>query len=76
MTVELPGDIENQLIETAQSQGVSVGEYIERLVVETNLRRAQISEFRASIAERMASLNAGNSEDGEEVMARLIAEIA
>jgi hypothetical protein len=75
MTIELPRDLETQLKESAQSQGVSVGQYIERLVVETNLRRAQISEFRAAVAERMASLNAAESVDGEEVMARLIADL-
>jgi len=75
MTIELSRDIENQLTETAQAQGVSVGQYLERLVAEANLRRAQVAEFRAAIAERMASLNAGNTSDGEEVMARLIAEI-
>jgi hypothetical protein len=50
--------------------------YVERLVAETNLRRAQISEFRAAIAERMASLDAGDGADGEEVMARLIEDLA
>ena len=76
MTIELPRELETQLEETAHSKGVSVGQYIERLVSETNLRREQISEFRAAIAERMASLNAGCSEDGEEVMARLITDLA
>ena len=76
MTIELPLEIETQLEATAQSQGVSVGQYIERLVAETNLRREQISEFRAAIAERVASLNAGYCEDGEEVMARLITDLA
>jgi predicted transcriptional regulator len=76
MTIELPRELETQLKETAQSQGVSVGQYIERLVAETNLRRVQISEFRAAVAERMASLNAGDGEDGEEVMARLITDPA
>ena len=76
MTIELPRDLETQLKESAQSQGVSDGQYIERLVVETNLRHAQISEFRAAVAERVASLNAAESVDGEEVMARLIADLA
>jgi len=74
MTIELPREIEAQLKETAQAQGVSVGQYVENLVAETNLRRAQVSEFKAAIAERMASLNAGESADGEEVMARLISD--
>ena len=76
MTIELPRELETQLKETAQSQGVSVGQYIERLVAETTLRRAQISEFRTAIADRMASLDAGESSDGEEVMARLITDLA
>jgi hypothetical protein len=80
MTLELSREIEAQLTETAQSQGVSVSQYIERLVAETNLRHAQVSAFRAAIAERMASLEAGDSAaesiDGEEVMARLIADLS
>ena len=36
MTIELPREIEAQLKETAQAQGVSVGQYVERLVAETN----------------------------------------
>jgi predicted transcriptional regulator len=75
MTIELPRELETELKETAQSQGVSVGQYIEKLVAETNLRPTQISEFRSAIAERMASLNAGESVDGEEVMARLINDL-
>lgn len=75
MTIELPREVEARLQETAQAQGISVGQYLERLVAETDLRRAQVAEFRAAIAERMASLKASNSSDGEEVMARLIAEL-
>src|ERR1035438_10168687 len=73
MLIDLPNEIETQLKETAQARGVSGGQYVESLVAETNLRYAQITEFRAAIAERMASLNAGESADGEEVMNRLIA---
>jgi predicted transcriptional regulator len=76
MTIELPREIETQLKEEAQALGGSVGQYVESLVAETNLRRAQVSEFRAAIAERTASLNAGDTADGEEVMARLIADLA
>jgi hypothetical protein len=47
MTIELPRDIETQLTEAAQSMGVSVSEYVGSLVVETNLRRAHVAEFRA-----------------------------
>ena len=76
MTIELPREIETQLKKTAEAQGVSVGQYLERLVTETSLRSAQIAEFRVAIAERMASLHAGNGEDGEEVMTRLIAGLS
>jgi predicted transcriptional regulator len=72
MTIELPREIEAELSEAAHALGVSVGQYIEGLVVETNLRRAQIAEFRATIDERMASIDSGDTADGEEVMARLI----
>ena len=74
MTIELPREIENQLEATARAQGISVAQYVERLVAETNLRQAQIAEFRAAIAERVASLDAGYSADGDEVMDRLLAD--
>ena len=74
MTIELSGEVECQLREAATAQGVSVEQCIERLLAETNLRRTQLSEFRAVVAERMVSLSAGHGADGEEVMARLIAE--
>lgn len=76
MTIELSRETEIQLRETAQAQGVSVGQYVETLVAETNLRHAQLDQFRSAIADRMASLNAGVSEDGEEVMAHLIGDLA
>jgi hypothetical protein len=75
MTIELPHELEAQLKQAAQALGVSVSQYVEGIVAETNLRRAQVSEFRAAIAERMESLNAANIADGEEVMARLIADL-
>jgi predicted transcriptional regulator len=76
MTIELPREIETQLKDTAAEQGVSVSQYLETLVRETNLRRKQLAEFRAAIAERVASLDAGEVTDGEEVMARLISGLA
>jgi predicted transcriptional regulator len=76
MTIELHGEIETQLKEEAQALGVSVSQYLESLVAETKLRRVQVSAFRAAINERMASLNAGESVDGEDVMARLTADLA
>jgi hypothetical protein len=72
MTIELPREIETELSEAAHALGISVGQYIEGLVVETNLRRAKIAEFRAAIDERTASLDSGDTADGEEVMVRPI----
>jgi len=76
MTIESPREIESRLKESAEAQGVSVGRYIETLVAEGQLRQAQIADFRTAIAERMSSLDAGETVDGEEVMARLIADPA
>ena len=75
MTIELPREIEAQLLETAKAEGVSLSEYIERLVAEISLQRSQVAGFRAAIAERMVSLDAGEIADGEAVMASLIAEL-
>lgn len=75
MTIELPRELEAQLNAAARAEGVSVPEYIEKLVAETTIRNAQICEFRTAMAERMASLNAGESMNGEEVMSRLIDEL-
>lgn len=73
--IELSSELEARLKETAEAQGVSVRNYLENLIAETDLRRRQLSEFKAAIAERLASLDAGETVDGEEVMARLIAEL-
>jgi predicted transcriptional regulator len=73
---ELPSELEAQLKAAAQAQGISVGQYVEKLVAEMSLRRAQVSDFKAAIAERLASLNEGETTDGEDVMSRLIAEFA
>jgi hypothetical protein len=53
----------------------SIADYIERLIVEAESRRIQLAAFRQAIDERLGSLDAGESTDGDEVMARLIAEI-
>jgi predicted transcriptional regulator len=73
MIIELPDELEAQLRETARAQGVSVDAYIEKVLVDVNVRQAKIAEFRAAIAERLASLDAGEWTDGEEVITRLIA---
>ena len=70
MMIELPREVAVRLKETAQAQGVSVGQYLERLVAETDLRRSHVAQLRAAVAERVVSLKDGNASDGEEVMAR------
>jgi hypothetical protein len=59
----------------ALTEGVSVGEYVERLVFEDDTRRIWLTEFTQAIDERMRPLDGGESVDGEEVMARLIGEL-
>lgn len=75
MIIELPREIEVQIRETALAEGLSPGDYVARLVAEAGVRRAQLAEFRTAMAERLASLNAGETADGEEVMAELISEL-
>jgi predicted transcriptional regulator len=75
MTIELPAAVESQLKQAARARGISISEYVERLVAETNLRDARIAEFRAAISERMISLRAGERVDGEEVMAHLMDDL-
>jgi hypothetical protein len=75
MTIEVSQEVEDQIRATASSEGLSVGEYVARLVTETNSRRVQAAEFRVVMAERLASLSAGETADGEEVMAKLISEL-
>ena len=76
MIIELPREMEMQWKDIASAQGVSVSQYLELLVAETNIRRQQLTEFRTAIKERMASLETGDRADGEAIMARLIAELA
>ena len=75
MTIELSREVETQLKDAAQAQGITVAQLLEKLIEETNLRRRQLSEFKAVMADRTASLNADGGVDGEEVMARLIADL-
>jgi predicted transcriptional regulator len=76
MLIELPRELEAEIKKTADAEGLSVAAYIQRLVAETNLRRSQLADFSSAIAERIASLDAGEGVDGEEVMSRLISEFA
>ncbi len=72
MTIDVSPETGAQLKMKAQSEGVSVGVYVERLMLEAESRRMQLAAFRQTIHDRIAPLRAGDSMDGEEVMARLI----
>jgi predicted transcriptional regulator len=75
MTIDLSPKVEAQLRAKAQVEGLSLGAYVERLMVEEESRRAKLHAFQQAIDERVASINRGESVDGEEVMARLIEEL-
>jgi predicted transcriptional regulator len=75
MTIDISPEIEGRLKAKAFTEGVSVGEYVARLVFEEDARRIRLTEFTQAIDERLRSLNSGESVDGEEVMARLIGEL-
>ena len=75
MTIDISPEIEVRLKAKAFTEGVSVGEYVARLVFEEDARRIRLTEFTQAIDERLRSLNGGESVDGEEVMARLIGEL-
>jgi hypothetical protein len=75
MTIDIHPDTAGRLQANAQAEGVSIAAYVERLMLEADSRRIQLGAFRQAIDERLGSLNAGESANGEEVMARLIAEI-
>jgi hypothetical protein len=49
--------------------------YVARLVSEEESRAIRVEEFGLAIRERLESLNAGESVDGEEVMTRLLTEL-
>ena len=75
MTIDVYPDTADRLKASAQAQGLSVAAYVEQLISEADSHRVQLIAFRKAIDERLGSLNAGENTDGEEVMARLIAEI-
>jgi hypothetical protein len=75
MTIDLSPKVEAQLRAKAQAAGFSLGEYVERLMVEEESRRIKLHAFQQAIDERVASLNNGESVNGEEVMARLVEEL-
>ena len=75
MTIDISPEIEARLKAKAFTEGVSVGEYVERLVFEEDTRRIRLTEFTRAMDGRLMSLNGGESVDGEQVMARLIGEL-
>jgi hypothetical protein len=52
-----------------------LGAYVEHLVFEEDARCIRVAAFEQAVGERLRSLRGGESVDGEEVMARLIAEV-
>ena len=74
MTIDLSPKVEAQLRAKAEAEGLSLGAYVERLMLEES-RRVKLHAFQQAIGERVASLNSGERLDGEEVMARLIEEL-
>ncbi|NDJ12077.1 MAG: hypothetical protein EBY17_12950 [Acidobacteriia bacterium] len=75
MLINLSPETETRLTDIARSDGLSVGQDVEEAIDERLLRRKQFAEFQAAIAERLASFEAGEIYDGEEVMARLMADL-
>jgi len=73
--IDLSPEIEARLKAKADAEGISVGAYIERLVSEEESRVVRVAAFGEAIRERLESLKGGENVDGEEVMARLLAEI-
>ena len=75
MTIDISPEVETQIKAKAQAAGLSLGAYVERLIFEEDSRRVRLDAFHEAIAERVASLESGESMDGEEVMDRLIREL-
>jgi predicted transcriptional regulator len=75
VTIDLSPEIEARLKAKANAEGVSVEAYVARLVSEEESRAIRVEEFGLAIRERLESLKAGESVDGEEVMARLLTEL-
>ena len=74
MTIEVSPEVEARLKAKAEAEGLSLGAYVEQLVCKEDSRETALKAFQHAIDERLASLD-GESADGEEVMARLIAEL-
>jgi predicted transcriptional regulator len=75
MTIELSPEIEARLKAKANAEGVSIGTYVERLVFEEEACGIRLAAFEQTIVERLRSLSEGEVVEGEEIMARLVAEL-
>lgn len=75
MGIEVSPEVEARLRAKAQAEGLSLGAYVEQLLRQEDSRRAALKAFHQAIDERLASLDSGESVDGEKVMDRLIAEL-
>jgi len=75
MTIDLSPEIEARIKAKADAEGISVAAYLERLVAEEETRVVRVMAFGEAMRERLESLNSGDHVDGEEVMARLLAEL-
>jgi hypothetical protein len=67
--------MEARLKAKADAEGVTVGEYLEHLVSAEETRGFRFAAFEQAITERLRSLSHWENVDGEEVMARLLAEL-
>jgi hypothetical protein len=56
MIIEPSPEIEGRLKAKANSEGVSIGTYVERLVFEEEARYIRLAEFEQTIGERLKSL--------------------
>ena len=75
MVINVSPEAEIRLTNIARAEGLSVGQYVEEAIDERLLRRKQFAEFQSAIAEGLASFEAAEIYDGEEVMARLMADL-
>jgi hypothetical protein len=75
MTIDLSPEMESRLKAKADAEGVTVGAYVEHLVSAEEARGFRLAAFEQAITERLRSLSQGENVDGEEVMARILAEL-
>jgi hypothetical protein len=76
MTIDVSPEVEAQLRDKARAEGLSIAAYVERLVSEESSRHIRLAAFRQALDERLQSLKRGEVKDGEEVMARVMADLS